>query len=80
MKELGAEWRQRKIIFEDTSFGVLLLFEQCQNSTGYNTEHENKCSFPSWIGNSITKFVDMQLFVKNSPYMYVYQIYKEETL
>ena len=31
------------------------------NSTGFNTEHENTCSFPSHIGSSIPIFRDMYL-------------------
>ena len=43
-----------------TSVWAPILLEQFQNSVGFNTEHENKCSFPSHIDSStITTFRDM---------------------
>ena len=33
------------------------------NSTQFNVEHENTCSFPCYIGSSIPTFRDMYLHV-----------------
>ena len=53
--------------FREKSFLGVLVFghSHCSsiNSTQFNVEHENACSFPCHIGSSILTFRDMYLHV-----------------
>ena len=44
---------REKSILGDTSVWAPILSGQFQNITGFNTEHENTCPFPSHIASSI---------------------------
>ena len=75
-----ADWRYRKIIFGGTSVWAPILFEQFQNSTGFNTQHENTCPFSSHIGSYIPTFRGMYFnltaWKKNYDILYkIYHIY-----
>ena len=51
---------------EKSFLGVLVFgHAYCSsiNSTQFNVEHENTCSFPCHIGSSIPTFLDMYLHV-----------------
>ena len=71
------------------------MFDQFQNSTGFNTEHENTCPFLSFIGSSILTLYshliinhliarkNFQIFItflSKIHYIFEYQIYKKLTV